>query len=75
MVDVQHRFPPHRGATLGHHLQGGVGAVAPGIFGRAEFDLGALGQSDGQVFTGLGAGRATAAVVCPLALSRGVMMP
>lgn len=75
MADVQHSFPAHRGGILGHQLQDSWGVVASGILGGAELDFGAVGQSAGQVVTRLGAGRAAATVVIPLALSRGVMMP
>lgn len=75
MADVQHCFPAHRGATLGHQLQDSWRVVASGILGGAELHFSTVGQSVGQVVTGLGAGRAAATAVVPLTLSRGVMMP
>lgn len=71
MADVQPCFPAYRSATLGYQLQD---VVTSGILGGAEFNLGAVGESVGQVVTRLGAGRAAAAAVVPLALGRGVMM-
>lgn len=74
MAGVQHCFRAHRGDTVGHQLQDGWGVVTSGILGGAELNFGAVGQSVGQVVTGLGAGRAAATSVVPLALSRGVVM-
>lgn len=74
MVNIQHCFPAHRGATLGYELQDSGRVAASGILAGAELDFGAVGQSVGQVVTGLGEGRAAATVVVPLALSRGVTM-